>query len=129
MEDAAAGPVSCVQDDRMAEETAKEAARPKKRLRTAEGRVQERKPRPMRQLESKSGLDLSKLHVADGEWLRNHPLYFKMHQRNYPIPIGDQDILALKAFTPKEMGGDACLEFHWDSWSHASNKIRGATSL
>lgn len=112
VEDAAGGPVSCVQDDRMAEESAKEAARPKKRLRTAEGRVQERKPRPMRQLESKSGLDLSKLHVADGEWLRNHPLYFKMHQRNYPIPIGDQDILALKAFTPKEMGGDACLEFH-----------------
>jgi hypothetical protein len=40
--------------------------------------------------------------------------------------------LALKAFTPKEMGGDACLEFHWDSWSHASKlrkKIRGATSL
>ena len=100
-----------MQDDRMAEEIVQEA-RPKKRLRTAEGRVQERKARPMRLLETKSGLDLSKLNVADSDWLTNHPLNLKIHQRNYPVPIGAQDILALKAFTPKEMGGDACLEFH-----------------
>eukprot|EP00435_Cladocopium_sp_Y103_P048944 s2951_g14.t1 len=38
VEDAAGAPDFCVQDERMAEETAIEAARPKKRLRTAEGR-------------------------------------------------------------------------------------------
>ena len=26
----------------------------------------------------------------------------RIHQRGYPIPIGDQDILALKKFTPKD---------------------------
>lgn len=109
LEDVAGGPDSCAQDDRMAEETAS-ALRPKKRLRKAEDR--ERRPRPMCQSETKSGLDLSKLHVDDGEWLRTHPLNLKIRQQNYPIPIGAQDILALKAFTPKEMGGDACLEFY-----------------
>lgn len=60
-----------------------------------------------------SGLTLSKLTVADRAWLQNHPLYIKIHQRGYPIPLGDQDILALKAFTPKEMGGDADFSFSW----------------
>ena len=27
----------------------------------------------------------------------------RIHERGYPIPIGDQDILALKKFTPKDL--------------------------
>lgn len=40
-------------------------------------------------------------------WLRRHPLYIKLTQRGYPLPIGEFEILALKKFTPVEYGGDA----------------------
>lgn len=59
-----------------------------------------------------SGLDVSKLSEADREWLTNHPLYIKIHHHGYPLPFGDQDILALKAFTPKESGGEADFTFY-----------------
>ena len=59
-----------------------------------------------------SGLDISTLDESDREWLVNHPLYIKIHDKGYPIPIGDQDILALKAFTPKELGGSADIIFY-----------------
>ena len=58
------------------------------------------------QLGTPSGLDCSQLSENDHKWLTTHPLYIKIHERGYPIPIGDQDILSLKAFTPTDMGGD-----------------------
>ncbi len=59
-----------------------------------------------RQLRTPSGLDCSQLSESDHQWLTAHPLYIKIHERGYPIPIGDQDILSLKDFTPTDMGGD-----------------------
>ncbi|CAJ1392132.1 unnamed protein product [Effrenium voratum] len=55
--------------------------------------------------------DLSKLSDDDREWLTKHPLYDKIHRRGYPLPFGDQEILALRAFTPRELGGTADLSF------------------
>lgn len=46
----------------------------------------------------------------DEQWIRNHPLYKKL-MRGYPLPISEQEILALKAYTPKEYGGDAELRY------------------
>eukprot|EP00438_Fugacium_kawagutii_P018376 Skav208995 [mRNA] locus=scaffold2686:135171:139560:- [translate_table: standard] len=100
-----------------------EAPRKRKRLRKAQIVPEEgdtvtaapsalvRQPRTRRLLSAPSGLEISKLSDADREWLTNHPLYIKI-QRGYPIPIGDQDILALRAFTPKEMGGDGDFTFY-----------------
>lgn len=101
-----------------------EAPRKRKRLRKAQIVPEEgdtvtavapsalgRQPRTRRLLGAPSGLEISKLSHADQEWLTNHPLYVKL-QRGYPIPIGDQDILALRAFTPRGRGGDADFTFY-----------------
>lgn len=44
---------------------------------------------------------------AEENWVRNHPLYIKITQRGYPLPIGEKEILALRAYTPQEFGGEA----------------------
>uniref|UniRef100_A0A7S1FCB1 Uncharacterized protein n=1 Tax=Noctiluca scintillans TaxID=2966 RepID=A0A7S1FCB1_NOCSC len=49
---------------------------------------------------------------AEENWVRNHPLYIKITQRGYPLPIGEKEILALRAYTPQEFGGEA----QADSW-------------
>mmetsp|Transcript_35502 Transcript_35502/g.65695 ORF Transcript_35502/g.65695 Transcript_35502/m.65695 type:complete len:194 (-) Transcript_35502:2-583(-) len=40
------------------------------------------------------------------QWVLDHPLFHKI-ERGYPLPIGAIEILALKAFTPREYGGSA----------------------
>lgn len=47
----------------------------------------------------------------DERWVRNHPLYIKITQRGYPLPFGEREILALKAYTPCEYGGDAVVGY------------------
>lgn len=73
-------------------------------------RVARPAPKP---LGTPSGLDISQLSENDYQWLTTHPLYIKIHERGYPIPIGDQDILSLKAFTPTDMGGDCDFTYYF----------------
>eukprot|EP00746_Dinoflagellata_sp_MGD_P164726 gnl/MRDRNA2_/MRDRNA2_93547_c0_seq1.p1 gnl/MRDRNA2_/MRDRNA2_93547_c0~~gnl/MRDRNA2_/MRDRNA2_93547_c0_seq1.p1 ORF type:complete len:240 (+),score=64.74 gnl/MRDRNA2_/MRDRNA2_93547_c0_seq1:55-774(+) len=40
------------------------------------------------------------------KWLKSHPLHDKIRRRGYPLPIGDFEILQLRAFTPKRYGGE-----------------------
>ena len=61
-------------------------------------RVEEQEPTP-------PTVNLENLTAEERDYLENHPLYIKIHQRGYPIPIGDLDILALRPFIPMEFGG------------------------
>jgi len=74
-------------------------------------------PRPKRRLDTgelvSQVLDeapLDKIIVPGSEderWVRTHPLWIKITQRGYPLPFGEREILALKAYTPQRHGGDA----------------------
>mmetsp|Transcript_5944 Transcript_5944/g.13080 ORF Transcript_5944/g.13080 Transcript_5944/m.13080 type:complete len:187 (+) Transcript_5944:94-654(+) len=46
----------------------------------------------------------------EDRWLRSHPIYIKMTQRGYPLPIGELELLALQEFTPRAYGGRADIE-------------------
>ncbi|CAK8987533.1 unnamed protein product [Durusdinium trenchii] len=85
-------------------------ARPQKRR--SDGRVPCAEKLERQKIGKPGGFDPSTLSESDLQWLTKHPLYTKIHERGYPIPIGDQDILALKPFTPKAFGGDAELNFY-----------------
>eukprot|EP00442_Polarella_glacialis_P053353 CAMPEP_0115078624 /NCGR_PEP_ID=MMETSP0227-20121206/17653_1 /TAXON_ID=89957 /ORGANISM="Polarella glacialis, Strain CCMP 1383" /LENGTH=579 /DNA_ID=CAMNT_0002466031 /DNA_START=54 /DNA_END=1794 /DNA_ORIENTATION=+ len=60
----------------------------------------------------------------DQAWVRSHPLYIKIHERGYPLPFGDREILALRAFTPREFGGEADL----DTSSNSKHDNNGDTN-
>lgn len=47
----------------------------------------------------------------DRAWIQKHPLYIKIHKRGYPLPIGDREILSLRAFTPVQFGGEANMRY------------------
>lgn len=47
----------------------------------------------------------------DASWITGHPLFIKINQRGYPLPIGEQEILALRDFTPRAYGGTADIRF------------------
>ena len=64
----------------------------------ATAEVEEEEPQP-------PTVNLENLTAEERDYLENHPLYIKIHQRGYPIPIGDLDILALRPFIPVEFGG------------------------
>mmetsp|Transcript_115693 Transcript_115693/g.327163 ORF Transcript_115693/g.327163 Transcript_115693/m.327163 type:complete len:253 (-) Transcript_115693:26-784(-) len=48
--------------------------------------------------------------TEDEAWVMAHPLFTKL-MRGYPLPISEQEILALRAYTPREYGGDADVRY------------------
>lgn len=44
-------------------------------------------------------------------WVLGHPLWSKIARRGYPLPISEREILALRAYTPREHGGSADVRY------------------
>ncbi|CAE7859540.1 der [Symbiodinium necroappetens] len=75
-------------------------------------------------------VNLENLTAEERDYLENHPLYIKIHQRGYPIPIGDLDILALRPFIPMEFGGSGKqLQPNVAQQQAVSDEIRAECSL